>query len=294
MFPDFVWPRNDKNRKLKDYGCLPLVVPEVVTYLADPTHRKKSSLKPLFKHAKSTKKVNVEGLTVSDCERLQVNIGYFIKCYRHLPLSEFAAKASNVIDHHFNRHDNCGAWCPYSMERTEDEREVMTADKAKKYRCVEKDSDMYELVKTKMGPYLQLDALKDINHLFDTQLNEAMNKLISKYAPKNRVFCGTSSLQGRVYFALGVHSVKLPNFITAFCEKFGFKEPKCVSLFLEQKQKKVTYHNEYKKKLTTKRKRSNNKKMKHKVMLEREKKEERSGVTYRSGVNLLHYFEKGK
>ena len=112
-------------------------------------------------------------------------MGYFIKCYRHLPLDQFVAKSCNVVDHHFNVHVNCGEWCPYSHEKPVEERKVMTEEKAKKYQCKEKNKDMYALVKSKMHPYLQPDALKDINHLFDTQINEAMNEMISKYAPKN-------------------------------------------------------------------------------------------------------------
>ena len=121
-----------------------------------------------------------------------------------------------------------------------------------------------------------------------------MNKMIAKYAPNNRVFCGTSSLQGRVFFALGVHSVTLPKYVSAICSKFGLTQPKCVSSFLEHKQKTVTYHNKHKKRLTSKRKRSIHKKMKHKVMLQKERKDEARGVTYKSGVNLLSYFSKGE
>ena len=194
---NFEWLRNEKGRKLKDYGKLPLDVPEVTSYLADPTHRKKSSLKPLFKHAKSAKKtVNTHGLTLHDCERLQVNMGYYIKCYRHLPLNKFVKKAGNVVDHHFNLHDNCDEWCPYSRKRSAEDREEMTEERAKKYRCVEINKDMYDLCNDLLSPYLQPEALKDINHLFDTQLNEALNELIATFALKNKVYCFTSSLKG--------------------------------------------------------------------------------------------------
>ena len=102
---------------------------------------------------------------------------------------------------------------------------------SQKVSLYQKNKDMYELVKSKLLPYLQPDALKDINHLFDTQINKTMNELVSKYAPKNRVFCGTSSLQGRVFFALGVHSVTLPNYVSAICSKIGLTQPRCVSFF---------------------------------------------------------------
>ena len=64
--------------------------------------------------------------------------------------------------------------------------------------------------------------------------------------------------------------------------------------FLEHKQKIVSYHKEYKKTLTLKRKRSIGKKMKHKALLQKERRDEARGVTYKSGVNLLSYFLKGK
>ena len=44
----------------------------------------------------------------------------------------------------------------------------------------------------------------------------------------------------------------------------------------------------------TKQRRSIVKKMKHKVMLQNERKEKKNGVTYQSGINLQNFITKGK
>jgi len=63
-YPDFVYLRSANGKKILDRGMLPLNIPEVKVYSADPTHRKKVTCKNLHKHAKSAKKtVNTEGLT---------------------------------------------------------------------------------------------------------------------------------------------------------------------------------------------------------------------------------------
>ena len=78
LFPNYIWSRNLKNRKLNDYGQLPLEVPEIVIYLADSTHWEKSAAEALFKHANSPKRtVNSQSLRKMDCECIQVNIGHF-------------------------------------------------------------------------------------------------------------------------------------------------------------------------------------------------------------------------
>ena len=43
----YIWPKNDKGKKVPDKGCLPLSIPEP-TFYADPSHRTKILAKKLF------------------------------------------------------------------------------------------------------------------------------------------------------------------------------------------------------------------------------------------------------
>ena len=49
------WPRNN-GKRIADGGKLPLDVPEIDLFLADPTHRVKVIVKPLFNIATGPKK----------------------------------------------------------------------------------------------------------------------------------------------------------------------------------------------------------------------------------------------
>ena len=111
---------------------------------------------------------------------------------------------------------------------------------------------MFEVVKQKLSPYLTSDSLTDINHKFDTQINEAINEMITSYAPKNRVFCGTSSLSGRINMAICVHSLTLLEFLERFCEWVGLATGESVSYYLENNSIIIKRRRKYKRKLTTK------------------------------------------
>ena len=174
---------------------LPMSIPEVKSYLSDPTHKKKCTCGSLFKHAYAPKtRINTQGLTVSDCESIQVNFGTFVKLYQHLPLPTFVKNSASAYLHHFNDHSKCGRWCPYSLLHPESERRVPTNEELKKYRCKLQNRDMCEIVKRLIIPFLTSEALLNVNHPFATQINEALDQMLTKFAPKNRVYSDISSL----------------------------------------------------------------------------------------------------
>jgi hypothetical protein len=87
------WPKDKSGRRVADKGKLPLNAPEVKEILADPTHCNKVFVKPLFAVACGRKSENPHGLTEVDCERLKVNMGYFIKMHRREPFPEFLRRS---------------------------------------------------------------------------------------------------------------------------------------------------------------------------------------------------------
>ena len=55
--------------------------------------------------------------------------------------------------------------------------------------------------------------MKDVNHLFDTQVIEAINEMITQYAPKNRFYSRTNSLEARILFSIGVNIINPTNIV---------------------------------------------------------------------------------
>ena len=50
------------------------------------------------------------------------------------------------------------------------------------------------------------DRLKECMHSYSTQINEALNTAVSRYARKGRTYCTTMSLTNRVMIAMGVRN----------------------------------------------------------------------------------------
>ena len=71
--------------KQKDYGRLPLTVPEVVDDYCDPNHRVRVWGSTLFALAKQPVTKNF-GLKNEDCERMKINFSYFLVLYKDLPI----------------------------------------------------------------------------------------------------------------------------------------------------------------------------------------------------------------
>ena len=152
-----MYPHSANRRKLPDRGMLPL---NIQVYLADPTHRKEATCKNLFKHAKSSKRsVNTQGLTLSKCERIQVNFGAYIKIYCHLPISNFVENSDCIYLHHFNDHSKCGRWCPFSSNLPVDERRAQSNETMKKYCYTVKNKEMLWIVIKLISPYLIKQSL---------------------------------------------------------------------------------------------------------------------------------------
>ena len=81
------------------------------TWAADPNHRKKLLTGELHGFAD---KVVAEKLTMTKMDALRIgkNYGYFIRSLPRLPnVDEQQQAGKAVLDHHFDKHDNCGTWC---------------------------------------------------------------------------------------------------------------------------------------------------------------------------------------
>ena len=72
------------------------------------------------------------------------------------------------------------------------------------YRCKEKHAQLYHDLTQCYAPFITRKNIEMLCHPYDTQKNEAMNTSVASYAPKNKTYSLTDSLQCRVAIAAGV------------------------------------------------------------------------------------------
>ena len=66
-----------------------------------------------------------------------------------------------------------------------------------------------------------MSRLEEIVHGCDTQINESLNGVIAWFAPKNKSFSGSRSLQARVYLAIGIVLVGYKTFLQRLLDSMG-------------------------------------------------------------------------
>ena len=65
---------------------------------------------------------------------------------------------------------------------------------------------MYNKIPKAYQPYITKKYIRQLHHPWTTQTNEALNKSVSAYAPKDRTFPTTQSLRTRVDIAAYVQA----------------------------------------------------------------------------------------
>ena len=90
------------------------------------------------------------------------------------------------------------------------------------YRCKVKDTILYEEIKQAYSRFVTPQMLKQLNLLWSTQKNEALNMSVSSYVPKVKHYSGTDSLLARVSIVAGCQVVGYAAFWTQICSSLGF------------------------------------------------------------------------
>jgi hypothetical protein len=198
-------PNQGKPHVRPDRGRLPAHIPEP-SFVADPNHRKKVLTGELIAldKAKVSEKAT---MTRMDSTRVGKNFGYMIRTLRHLTEAQYCNAGKAVIEHHFDNHEYCGVWCK--------RRNMSLAQKQQNeryYRCKTTDAKLYKILLEKVNRFITFDRLKEVAHGMDTQVNESFNNTASWFAPKNKVYCGSSSLTNRLSIALGINTLGLTEY----------------------------------------------------------------------------------
>jgi hypothetical protein len=197
-----------------DKGKLPAHVPEP-RFVADPNHRRKGLTGEFIKLDKSKVQIKMT-MTRMDSMRIGKNFGYMARTLKDRPQSEFCTAAKAVLDHHFDMHDYCGLWCPRRVETAE-----QRSSSKKYYRCKEKDAKLYALLAATMARFVTIDKLEEMAHDMDTNMNEGFNNICTWFAPKNKVFAGSGSLNNRIALAVGINSIGVLPFYKKLFRKMG-------------------------------------------------------------------------
>ena len=91
------------------------------------------------------------------------------------------------------------------------------------YRCKVKHAKLYKEMTDAYAPYITKSMLVQLQHNWDTQKNEAMNTSVSCYAPKNKTYSLTESLDTRVAIAAGVQILGYHDFWRRLFSEFNME-----------------------------------------------------------------------
>ena len=155
------------------------------------------------------------------------------------------------------------------------------------FLCKTQDSGTYTELSVIFDHLRKPKMLSQLLHDFLSQRNEATNRSISCFAPKDETFSSTKSLEYRVSIPIGISSVGWNEYISRVLDGIGIEPTNQTEKFLNLMSKRKDYKAEYKKR-------------KHVMMRRREKQraivmgqkkldaqDRRNGTTYKSGVGVF-------
>jgi len=133
-----------------------------------------------------------------------------MKQNRGKSMEEFKTAMNAGLYHQFNDHVHCsGEWCKYVHIDPNLWNEV-NENNNNKLRNKVADEMIWKEAKAIHDLFVTDENLAMLNHEFDSQKNEALNKAFTKVTPKNMVFSKSHSLYDRlalviVYDSIGLH-----------------------------------------------------------------------------------------
>lgn len=280
VYPTMVNPDTGEVSRRPNKGHLPLRIPKQPTFLADPNHRKKTLKNQLYKL--KGKKVNERlTITTADIVRIGKNFAYMCRTLSYKQPAEYLDCGKAVLEHHFDNHQYCGDWCR-RKNQTDEERGN------KFYRCKTKDAKLYSFLKDTIERFITMEALTEVAHGSDTQVNESFNNTAAWVAPKNKTYGGSYSLYNRLCVAIGILSIGTYDYYVRLFAKLGIDMPETTrhSLLMKSNTRATklakTKLSEYKKN-RMKKEHENLKKSNEEA---REDRCNREGVAYLTGVGM--------
>ena len=269
------FPRNKDGRKKPDNGLLPIDHPAII-WLADKGHsRVRQFAKKLYKLSRM-KKADCE-CTSMDAERLKRNLSYAIRTNcRSGSLPIMKAAVNQVLEHHFNNHEECGEWCKLKPLTGE-----ALATAKLNYRCKVKNEKFYLQVKELFTEFDLL--LEEMLHEWDTNIVEGMNKFFCKFLPKDRTYAMTIENKVRLYLAIAIDSIGYMETYQRLADSAGFTLCKVQHDLNTQLDKEKEWRRTYRKKNASKVRRMRKKYQRHSEAKRKLANENRKNLTYSTG-----------
>jgi len=119
---------------------------------------------------------------------------------------QFKIAMTASFEHEFNDHTFCGSWCKY-VKLPPDQWQPLNVQTGCKLCNKILNAHMYLEAKAVHEQFTTDENLEMLNHEFDSQKNEAMNKAFTKVAPKNMVFSKSKSLSDRLCLVIAYDSL---------------------------------------------------------------------------------------
>ena len=215
-------------------------------------------------------------MTKMDVKRLGKNFGYMARNLSRMSEDLYCHAARAVLEHHFDNHEYCGDWCKRKRLSAE-----AAAASQRYYRCKTKDKALYDALLPILNKYISFERLKEIAHGMDTNANESINNTISYFAPKNRVYCATRSLQTRIGMAIGIVSLGFQPYFVRLFKELGIAMPPNVLHYLEVRDS-------YRTKRLLKATKSSTKKLLRKDKEDAKRQRDKRDGTYKSGGHIAN------
>lgn len=279
---DDYWPRKPstpdgkKGAYIDNKGKLDWRITAPTEMLCDPTHRTRVIGSKLFELAARSGSTKV---TRADALRMKRNYGYAHKQARDKTFNEYKIAINGALYHHGNDHRYCDpSWCNYAAGKK---------DPANNKRSIIIGTDKWNQIKEVHEYYTTNDLLRMCHHPYDSQKNESLNTRVATYAPKTKTFCTTKSLEDRVDLVIIIDSIGYSDGVGRIINKVAGRNvamPAVVSTWLVQQDRSAKWKKEYQEKTTTKKRRAKKIQDRIKQSLAEDKKAEKQGMYYTSGV----------
>ena len=206
-----------------------------------------------------------------------------VRTLSKLPIERHLSAGKAVVEHHFDNHTYCGGFCKRKTLTEEQKKQS-----AKIYRSKVKDAKLYKFLNDTVCRFVTAEALREVGHGFDTQVNESLNNTVSWHAPKNKTYSGTMSLSNRISMAIGISTVGSLEYYRRLFTKCGIHVTEATLHYLTQHQKARAYRIETYKKKEVKKKRNTKLHDKLREYSEKVKKNvaKRDGTVYQPGIGM--------
>ena len=152
------------------------------------------------------------------------------------------------------------------------------------YRSKITHAQLYKDMTLAYQPYIQEEMLKQLQHSFSTQRNEAMNQSVASYAPKGKTYSLTDSLDTRVCIAGGIQIHGYAGLWSKIFGAFQIELDDNLRKHLESRDRTKAYKGRRQKSIEGKKLRGQKRYEKVKVAQEEWEEMQRTGMGYNPGM----------